>query len=90
MSLSLAVGAVLAGYGVYQGKQNYDALVADMKAEDTAVALVKLDPTGNLAKQPAIAAQLQLVMTKTSQDRAALVFDGLLVAGGLYLVSRAL
>lgn len=90
MSMTLALGAVLTGYGLYQGKQNYDALVVDLRAENAAADLVKVDPTGLAAKQPAINAQLQALMMRTKQDRTALVFDALLVAGGLYLVSKGL
>jgi hypothetical protein len=90
MSMTLALGAVLTGYGLYQGKQNYDALVADMRLEDQAVALVKVDPTGTVVKNPAVQAQLNTLMMKTKQDRTAIIFDALLVAGGLYIVSREL
>ena len=90
MSFQLAVGAALTAYGAYQAKQNYDALVVDIKAEESAVSLVKVDPTGMIVKSPAVASQLAALGMRTKQDRLALMFDGLLVVGGLYLVTKGL
>lgn len=87
MFLKIA-GYGLAAVGALGGYTNFKKLQADVGESNAARAVLKLDPTGLVAKQPTVIANAKQLDDDITADKHAVLIDAGLIALGLFIAHR--